>query len=411
MGPRFASPDNSRGNARFQAISRRALAAFARSGHDVAMPAREVPLRERSGFDPIEAIVSDLRRGRMVVVTDATNRENEGDLVMAAAKVTPERINFMARHGRGLICVPATAERLDALGVARMTSDNREAHRTEFMVSVDAREGVSTGISAHDRARTIRLLARPRPRAHDFVQPGHVFPLRARPGGVLQRAGHTEAAVDLVRLAGLPPVGVLCEIMNADGTMARLPQLQRFRRRHRLKICRIEDLIAYRHAREQHVEKVEEAVLPTPWGDFCLHVFRSRLDGRRHLALSLGRIDPSRPVLTRVHTECVAADVFQSARFGSPSSVADSLRAIREEGAGLLLYMRHEGWGATMLDSSGKVKAPHLREYGMGAQILALLGVRRIRLLSNHPHRLVGLGGFGLEIAEQIPLKSGGARR
>ncbi|MCC7517962.1 MAG: 3,4-dihydroxy-2-butanone-4-phosphate synthase [Verrucomicrobiae bacterium] len=361
-------------------------------------------------FDPIEAIVADLRRGRMVVVTDATNRENEGDLVMAAAKTTPKAINFMARHGRGLICVPATAERLAALGIARMTSDNREAHRTEFMVSVDAREDITTGISAQDRARTIRLMARLRPRARDLVQPGHVFPLRARPGGVLQRAGHTEAVVDLVRLAGLPPVGVLCEIMNPDGSMARQPQLRRFCRRHRLKLCRIEDLIAYRHMREHHVEKTEEADLPTPWGVFRLHVFRSRLDGRRHLALALGRIDPASPVLTRVHAECVASDVFQSAEFGSPSSVADSLKAIREEGSGLLLYMRHEGWSSTMLDSSGRVRAPHLREYGLGAQILAQLGVRRIRLLTNHPHRLVGLSGFGLEIVGRVPLKPGSSK-
>ena len=371
---------------------------------------RKTP-RSRARFDPVEAVVKDLRRGRMVVLTDALDRENEGDLVMAASKVTPEAINFMARHGRGLICVPTTAEKLDALGIARMTPDNREAHRTEFMVSVDAREGVSTGISAHDRARTIRLMADSKKRAKDFVQPGHVFPLRACPGGVLQRAGHTEAAVDLARLADLPPVGVICEIMNPDGTMARLPQLQRFRRRHGLKLCRIQDLIAFRHAREQHVEKVEEADLSTPWGIFRLHVFRSLLDGRRHLALSLGRIDPARPVLTRVHVECVASDVFQSSAFGFPSGVGDSLRTIRDEGRGLLLYMRHEGWGPTMVDSFGRVKAPHLREYGLGAQILVHLGVRRIRLLSNHPHRLVGLEGFGLEIVGRVPLKPGSNRR
>jgi 3,4-dihydroxy 2-butanone 4-phosphate synthase/GTP cyclohydrolase II len=365
----------------------------------------------RAGFDPIPSVVEDFRRGRMVIVADSMDRENEGDLVMAASKVTPQAINFMARHGRGLICVPTTAERLDELGITRMTPENRESHRTEFMVSVDAREGISTGISAHDRARTIRLLASPRTRSRDLVQPGHVFPLRARPGGVLQRAGHTEAVVDLVRLAGLPPVGVLCEIMNPDGTMARIPQLLRFRRRHGLRFCRVQDLIAWRHAREKHVEEVEQSDLSTPWGTFRLHVFRSMLDGRRHLALSLGRIEGSRPVLVRVHAECVASDVFQCPDFGFPTAVADSLRAIRAEGAGLLLYMRHEGWGPTMVDSQGNPKAPHLREYGLGAQILARLGVRRIRLLTNHPHRLVGLEGFGLEIVARVPLRAGLPKR
>lgn len=358
----------------------------------------------RSPFDSVETVVEAVRQGRMVIVTDDPGRENEGDLVMAAEKVTAESINFMARHGRGLICVPAVAERLRQLGIGRMVSENRESQRTAFMVSVDAREGITTGISAHDRARTIWTMADPRASAGNLVQPGHIFPLEARSGGVLHRAGHTEAAVDLARLAGLAPVGVICEILNADGTMARLPQLLKFRRQHRLKMGSIRDLIAYRRVREKLVEHLEDLDLPTPHGKFRLHVYRSLADGLQHLALVYGKPRAERAVAVRVQAECVVSDVFRSSRFAPPHLVDRSLRRIVREGCGVLLYMRHEGWRPPADPDSPPHLLPHLREYGLGAQILVDLGIRRIRLLVTKPKTVVGLEGYGLQIVEQVRL-------
>src|SRR5471030_1471568 len=263
-------------------------------------------------FDPIDEVIADIRAGRMVIVVDDADRENEGDLVMAAEKVTPEAVNFMARFGRGLICVPITTERAEQLGLQRMVADNRESQRTDFTVSVDAARGVTTGISAADRAEAIRILADPASRAADLVQPGHVFPLRARPGGVLRRAGYTEATVDLPQLAGLRPAGVLCEILHDDGTMARLPELQRFRRTHGLKLCTIRDLIAYRRTSEKLVVKEQVVKLPTDYGDFDLHMYRSVVDDTHHLALVRGEITPGEPTMVRVHSECLTGDVFGS---------------------------------------------------------------------------------------------------
>ncbi len=357
----------------------------------------------KPSFDSIESVVEAIRGGEMVIVTDDANRENEGDLVMAAEKVTAEGINFMAHHGRGLICVPTTSTRLQELGITRMVDENRESQKTDFMVSVDAREGITTGISAHDRARTIWVMADRNSVAKDLVQPGHVFPLQAKPGGVLRRAGHTEAAMDLARLAGLSPVGVICEILNKDGTMARLPGLLQFRRQHSLRMCSIRDLIAYRRVREKLVEPIEKADLPTPYGKFRLHCYRSLVDDRQHFALVLGKLHPERPVLVRVQAECVASDVFNSTLFGKRNLLTDAFKAIAKKGNGILLYMRHEGWGP-MKDPNHRTKAPHLREYGLGAQILVDLGVKQIRLLTNKPKTVVGLEGYGLKIVEQIPL-------
>lgn len=365
---------------------------------------RKLQHRSQTHFDPIESIIDTIRQGKMVIVTDDAERENEGDLIMAAEKVTAEAINFMALHGRGLICVPTTDARLQALGITRMVAENRESQKTDFMVSVDARDGITTGISAHDRARTIWVIADPKANAADLVQPGHIFPLRARPGGVLRRAGHTEAAVDLAHLAGLSPVGVICEILNKDGSMARLPQLLEFRKRHKLKMCNTRDLIAYRRVREKLVELIEVTDLPTPYGKFRLHSYRSLIDDRQHFALVLGKLNPRKPVLVRVQAECVASDVFHSSLFGEYDLIADACRAIQKEGCGILLYMRHEGWGPVMTDSSGRFKAPHLREYGLGAQILVDLGVQKIRLLTNKPKTVVGLEGYGLKIVEQVSM-------
>ncbi len=361
--------------------------------------------KPQAGFDSIESVVDAIRQGQMVIVTDDADRENEGDLVMAAEKVTAEAINFMAQHGRGLICVPTTAARLHELGITRMVMENRESQKTDFMVSVDARQGITTGISAHDRARTIWVIADRSSGARDLVQPGHVFPLQSKPGGVLRRAGHTEAAVDLAHLAGLAPAGVICEILHRDGTMARLPELRKFRRKHRLKMCSIRDLIAYRRVREKLIELIEVVEMPTPHGKFKLHCYRSLVDDRQHFALVMGRVNAGKPVLVRVQAECVASDVFHSPMFGPKDLLREAFEAIADEGSGVLLYMRHEGWGPVMRDATGKVKAPHLREYGLGAQILVDLGVQQIRLLTNKPKTVVGLEGYGLKIVDQVPLR------
>ncbi len=377
----------------------------------------------KPSFDPIESVLKDIRAGKMVIVTDDAERENEGDLVMAAAKVTPEAVNFMAKHGRGLICVPLTSERARQLGLQRMVAHNRELHRTDFTVSVDAARGVTTGISARDRARTIKTLAGAKSGPADLTEPGHVFPLQARDGGVLQRAGHTEAAVDLARLAGLDATGVICEILNEDGSMARFPDLLKFRRKHRLKICSIRDLIAHRRRREKLVEREQCVKLPTEHGDFDLYLYRSLTDGAHHLALVRGMIDPKKPVLVRVHSECLTGDVFGSRRCDCGSQLHQALKQIADHGSGVLVYMRQEGRGIglpakihayKLQESEGldTVQANErlgfpmdLREYGLGAQILSDLGVRRLRLLTNNPRKMVGLSGHGLEIAGREPLK------
>jgi len=377
----------------------------------------------KTPFDPIASVISEIRRGGMVVVTDDADRENEGDLLMAASKVTPQAVNFMALHGRGLICAPISEERAQQLGLQRMVAHNRELFKTDFTVSVDATSGIRTGISAKDRAATIRILARQASGPEELVQPGHVFPLQAKPGGVLRRAGHTEAAVDLARLAGLDPSGVICEILNPDGSMARLPDLVRFKRKHGLKLCSIQDLIAYRRKSEMLIEREQTIQLPTDYGDFDLHLYRSLVDGAHHLALVMGKVSGKKPVLVRVHSECLTGDVFGSRRCDCGAQLHQAMKRIQAAGTGVLVYMRQEGRGIGLgakihayklqeegldtVEANERLGFPmDLREYGLGAQILSDLGVHRIRLLTNNPRKVVGLEAYDLEIVEQIPIRS-----
>ena len=374
-------------------------------------------------FDTIDDVVQDIAQGRIVIVTDDADRENEGDLVMAAEKATPDAVNFMSKFGRGLICVPISNDRAEQLGLQRMVAQNREMHRTDFTVSVDAASDVTTGISAHDRARTIGVIANPKSTPEDLIQPGHVFPLRAKDGGVLRRAGHTEAAVDLAQMAGLQPAGVLCEILHDDGTMARLPELMEFRKKHGLRICTIQSLIAHRRVREKLVELEQVVKLPTDYGEFDLHLYRSKLDGTHHLALVKGTIDKTRPTLVRVHSECLTGDVFGSRRCDCGNQLHAALRQISEEGNGVLVYMRQEGRGIGLaakihayklqeegldtVEANAKLGFPSdLRDYGLGAQILFDLGVRTFRFLTNNPKKVVGLEGYGMQMVEQVPIRS-----
>jgi 3,4-dihydroxy 2-butanone 4-phosphate synthase/GTP cyclohydrolase II len=382
------------------------------------------PETDPAVFASVEDALQDFGEGRMIIVVDDADRENEGDFVMAAEKVTADAINFMATHGRGIVCLPCTGERLDQLRIPLMVAEKEGSHETAFAVSIDARGTTTTGTSAFDRAATIRAVCDPATGPDDLQMPGHVFPLRAQPGGVLRRAGHTEAAVDLAVLAGLQPAGVICEIMHADGTMARLPELVRVAREHGLKLISIADLISYRRRRERLVRKVAEATIPTEEGQFRAHAYESLVDGRVHVAMVLGTVGDGESILVRVHSECLTGDVFHSLRCDCGSQLQDAQRKIGKEGRGVILYIRgHEGRAiglthkllAYQLQEEGKdtVEAnvelgfkPDPRDYGIGAQILVDLGVRSMRLLTNNPSKRAGLEGYGLSIIERVPVET-----
>ncbi|MBU0758749.1 MAG: bifunctional 3,4-dihydroxy-2-butanone-4-phosphate synthase/GTP cyclohydrolase II [Candidatus Omnitrophica bacterium] len=374
-------------------------------------------------FSTIPEVIQDLKKGRMVIVIDDEDRENEGDLVVASQFATPEAINFMIKHGRGLVCVPMEGSRLDELGLHPMYESNKDPFKTAWAISIDAKKGVTTGISAHDRAITIKTLINPRTKPDDLVRPGHVFPLRAKEGGVLTRAGHTEACVDIMKLSGLYPAGVICEIINEDGTMARTQELVEFSKKHGLKICAIADLIEYRRRSEKLVDRVCSTYLPTEYGNFGLYVYVSRIDNFNHLALVKGDVRTKEPVLVRVHSECLTGDVLGSKRCDCGEQLHSAMRIIGKKGRGVILYMRqHEGRGIGLVN---KIKAyclqdkgldtveaneklgfkADLRDYGIGAQILADVGLKKIKLMTNNPKKIVGLEGYGLEVVERVALE------
>jgi 3,4-dihydroxy 2-butanone 4-phosphate synthase / GTP cyclohydrolase II len=380
-------------------------------------------LREVTPFATVEDAIEDIRQGRFVVVVDAPDRENEGDLVVAAQFATPEAINFMATHGRGLICLCLTPERCEELGLRPAATRNESRYGTAFMDPIEAREGVSTGISAHDRSHTIQVAIDPSRGPGDLVHPGHVFPLEARPGGVLRRAGQTEAAVDLAMLGGLNPAGVVCEVMNDDGTMARVPDLVEYCREHGLRMITVADLIEYRRRREKLVERMTSVRLPTAHGEFVAIAFREKLSGKHHIALVKGEVAGAENVLVRVHSECLTGDVFHSLRCDCGEQLEQALARIETEGLGVLLYMAQEGRGIGLLN---KLKAYELqedgfdtveanvelglpidaRDYGIGNQILADLGLSTIRILTNNPRKVTGIEGFGLRVVEQLPIET-----
>ena len=377
--------------------------------------------QEKTSIVNIASAIEEIKKGNPIIVTDSQDREDEGDLVIAAENATPEIVNFMATHGKGLICVPITRARAQELDLTPMVKNNQDIRRTAFTISVDAKQNTSTGISAYDRSCTIQLLANPEAKENDFIRPGHIFPLVGKEGGVLVRAGHTEASLDLMRLANKKHAAVICEIMKNDGTMARMPDLIEFASQHNLKIVTIQDIIQYRYTSEVMVEEVARSKLPTKFGDFESIAFESKIDGKNHIALLMGTINPDEPTLVRVHSECITGDVFHSLRCDCGLQLDGALKKIASNGKGLLIYMRQEGRGIGMVNKLRAYKyqeegfdtveanqklgfPPDLRDYGIGAQILSTLGVKKMCLMTNNPRKVVGLEGYGITLVERLPL-------